>query len=219
MTQEEQQPPRIKIRIESLSDLVFGLALSIGSIVLVSSNVSDIGQLEGNVADFGFSFVIIVFTWLGYTRTMAALPGETPTSLYLNILLLFLVAVEPYLFFVLVSAKGIPLAESFSVPYALNVAAIFLVQGALARLVIHEDRRKKLDDKNRLHPEVLARFRRIAFSDVIIGILYLLSTLPIFWIQVGPTYLRFIIWFSSFSIFFVVRGLARKPKTLVQTQV
>jgi len=28
-------PPRIRVRIESLSDLVFGLALSIGSIILV----------------------------------------------------------------------------------------------------------------------------------------------------------------------------------------
>jgi uncharacterized membrane protein len=98
LTREDQEP-KIKIKIQSFSDLVFGLALSIGSIVLLSRPFSTITDVEVNVLDFGFSFVIIVFTWLGYSRTMAVLPVETSTTLYLNIVLLFLVAIEPYFFY------------------------------------------------------------------------------------------------------------------------
>ncbi len=215
MTQESQQP-RIKIRIESFSDLVFGLALSIGSLVLLSRPYSSITDVEVNVLDFGFSFVIIVFTWLGYSRTMATLPGETSTSLYLNIVLLFLVAIEPYLFFILVSAPTPQSADAFSVPYGLNVAALLLVQGGLSRLALVANRQKAPGGLDRLHPEVIARLRRVSISAAIIGIVYLISTLPYFWVPIGPTFLRFVIWFLSFPIVPAVRG-ARKPKILSQT--
>jgi len=215
MAQEDQQP-RIKIKIQAFSDLVFGLALSIGSIVLLSRPSSSIADVEANVLYFGFSFVIIVFTWLGYSRTMAVLPNETSVSLFLNIILLFMVAIEPYLFFVLVSAGTTQSADLFSVPYGLNVGAIFLVQGGLARLAFVENRRKGAEGPDRLHPEVMARFRRISISDAIIGILYLVSVLPYFWLPIGPTFLRFLIWFSSFSIFFMIRGVSRRPKTANQ---
>jgi uncharacterized membrane protein len=212
---QEDQPPRINIKIRSFSDLVFGLALSIGSIVLLSRPFSSITDVEVNVLDFGFSFVIIVFTWIGYSRTMAVLQTETSVSLYLNIVLLFLAAIEPYLFYILVSAN-IQLVESFSVPYGLNVGAIFLVQGGLARLVIIEDKQNESLGRDRLHPELIAQFRRVTISDVIIGIAFLVSTLPYFWVPIGPTYLRFLIWFSSLSTFFVVRGVSRKPKIVVK---
>ncbi len=63
---QEDSPPRIKVRIESLSDLVFGLALSIGSLEFLSTPGQTAFELEKNVAYFGFSFSILVFTWLGY---------------------------------------------------------------------------------------------------------------------------------------------------------
>src|ERR1700722_908550 len=109
------QQPKIKIRIESLSDLVFGLALSIGSLVLLSKPALSLNDVVINVVEFGFSFLIIVFTWLGYSRTMAVLSSETPHTLYLNLFLLFLVAVEPSLFYVLVSSTTNVFAEVFSV--------------------------------------------------------------------------------------------------------
>jgi hypothetical protein len=104
--------PRIKIRIESLSDLVFGLALSIGTLFLVG-NVPQSGQdILVNMALFGFGFFIIVMVWLGYSRTMAVLPIEVPFALAANLVLLFLVAIEPYLFFVLVLSKTPGLADA-----------------------------------------------------------------------------------------------------------
>jgi len=76
---------RTRIRIESLSDLVFGLALSIGSVFLIG-RVPQTGQdLAANILLFGFSFLILVMTWVGYSRTMAVLPVEVPLALLLNL--------------------------------------------------------------------------------------------------------------------------------------
>jgi hypothetical protein len=48
-------------------------------------------------------------------------------------------------------------AEVASIPYALNVGALFLMQAGLARLVTVEDRDPK--NKNKLNPQLVARFR------------------------------------------------------------
>ncbi len=63
----------------------------------------------------------------------------------------------------------------------MNVGAIFLVQAALGRLVIIEDRNIQSTGKKRLHPDIITRFKRAIIAEVIIGALYLLSVLPIFW--------------------------------------
>lgn len=60
-----QTPPPIKIRKESLPDLVFGLALSIGSLILVGKPTTNGTDLATNVLLFGFGFAIVVLIWLG----------------------------------------------------------------------------------------------------------------------------------------------------------
>jgi len=206
MGEDSQQvsTARIKVRAESLSDLVFGLALSIGSVEFLSSQASNSHDLLLNVAYFGFSFIILVFVWLGYTRTMAVLPRESNTSLYLNIFLLFLVALEPYFFYVLVDSKTRALAGAFSVFYGIDVGLMFLVQAALARLVILEDKKSDPHKEKRLHPLLVSRLRAVMISEIAIGIAYLVSALPFFWEVSTPRgMLRFVIWYSSFSVFFV----------------
>jgi hypothetical protein len=113
--------PRIKVRIESLSDLVFGLALSIGSIILVGKQPQTGQDIAANVLLFGFGFLIIVMTWLGYSRTMAVLPVEAPFALLANLALFFMVAIEPYLFYVMTSVQTPGLADAASVAYAIDV--------------------------------------------------------------------------------------------------
>jgi hypothetical protein len=66
--------PTIRLRIETLSDLVFGLALSIGSITLIEHIPVDAAHLINDVELFAFSFLIVVGIWLGYTRIIAVLP-------------------------------------------------------------------------------------------------------------------------------------------------
>ena len=85
-------------RIQTLSDLIFGLALSIGAIALLSQKPTDLFELGSLLLSFGFSFLILASIWLRYTRIMSALPLQTGRMIGANMLLLFLVSVEPYLF-------------------------------------------------------------------------------------------------------------------------
>ncbi len=194
---------RTKIRIESLSDLVFGLALSIGSVFLIG-RVPQTGQdLAVNILLFGFSFLILVMTWVGYSRTMTVLPVEVPFALLLNLLLLFCVALEPYLFFNLVSVSvdSLDLLNSESIAYALDVGVMFLLLAALALMVVKEERRTGSDRGHlRLHPLVLRRFRRVMKAQAIVGAIFIVSALPIFWTMTPIGYLRFTLWYSSFVI-------------------
>ncbi|MGH9919046.1 MAG: hypothetical protein ACRD6W_09285, partial [Nitrososphaerales archaeon] len=195
--------------IESLSDLVFGLALSIGSIILVGKQPQTGQDIAINVLLFGFGFLIIVLTWLGYSRTMAVLPIEAPYALLANLVLLFVVAIEPYLFYVLTSAQTSGLSDAASVVYALDVGGMFLMQAALARMVVNGDK-ARAQGKLSLHPVVLARFRTLMRLDAIIGFVFVVSALPVFWenTPIGP--LRFYLWSSSFLFNPYLAGLLQR---------
>ncbi len=94
----EEQVQRPRPRIQSLSDLIFGLALSIGALNLIANKPPDTPALFGNIASFGFSFLILIFVWFRYTELVSVLPVETTGTRALNTIMLFLVAIEPYLF-------------------------------------------------------------------------------------------------------------------------
>jgi uncharacterized membrane protein len=202
--------PRVKVRIESLSDLVFGLALSIGSIILVGRLPQNGQELAVDVLLFGFSFLIVVMTWLAYSRIMAVLPVEVQFALLLNIVLLFTVAIEPYLFYVLQSSPTIEILDVGSVAYGLDVGLMFLVLSALSFLLLKEEK-GRLGEHRRAHPIILERFRRFMFAEFIVGAVFAASALPIFWVNTPIGFLRFDFWYSSFAVFFIL-GYVRRPK-------
>jgi len=212
--QKKEDPPhRIKVRIESLSDLVFGLALSIGSLEFLSSPARSPLGLGYNLLYFAFSFFILVFTWLGYSRTMAVLPRETDSSLCLNLALLFLTAIEPYLFYVLVTSPTDSDANVASTVYALNVSGLFLVQAALSRLVISQDKYNKVRNERTVDSVLIARFKSVVIAEILVAVFFLVSTLPVFWgIHTPLGQARFIFWWSAFVVFFA----RRRPKSKAQ---
>jgi uncharacterized membrane protein len=200
--------PRIKIKIESLSDLVFGLALSIGSLILIGRAPQSGHDLEVNVLLFGFSFLIIVLTWLGYSRTMSVLRDETSLGLFANLVLLFFVALEPYLFYVLQSVQPSGLLDAASVAEGLDLAGLFLMQAVLAYLVVRQGGAGSVSGQ-RIHPSVVARFRRTVRLDVIVAAILAVSTLPFFWVNTPFDYVRFIMWYATFAVYFVGRSVSR----------
>ena len=137
---EPPNAPKIRNRIENLSDLVFGLALSIGSIVLISKLPQTPTDLVTGVAIFGFSFLLVVWIWSSYTAVMTALPLEVRGTYVLNVMLLFCVAVEPYLFFVQEEAKP-PFLAFAAASYALDVGAMLFILAGLDRILLSEERR------------------------------------------------------------------------------
>ena len=204
---ESSATPRIRVRIESLSDLVFGLALSFGSLILIGSQPRNGMDLLVNIFIFGFSFMIVIWTWIGYTRTIAVLPTEAPFALPLNFGLLFCVALEPYLFYVLITTKIAELVDPASIAYALDAGLMFLFLAGLGYLVVKEEKRR--GENKRLHPVTLEKFKRLTRLQAIVGGIYIASALPIFSIDtpIGP--LRALLWSSPF----IILTIFRRPKS------
>jgi uncharacterized membrane protein len=85
-------------RIESLSDLIFGLALSLSAYSLLTRPPTQLTGLASDVLAFTFSFLILISVWIRYTGIMSVLPMENRTTRMLNVAMLFSVSLVPYLF-------------------------------------------------------------------------------------------------------------------------
>jgi uncharacterized membrane protein len=189
LAQEKIGAPQ-KTRIESLSDLIFGLALSIGALTLIGQPPSDFQALLLSIAFYAFSFIILISVWYSYTRTMAFLHVETDRLVSFNILLLFLVSIEPFLFNQLINSS-MSLVENASIVYAFDLGGLFAIQAFLANSI--------LSDKNK--PQQVIRAFRLRRNTQLIGMaLFFISALPIFWtwtIQIDSNFgipLRLILW-------------------------
>jgi uncharacterized membrane protein len=204
----EKERASHKPRIESLSDLIFGLALSIGALTLIGQEPANITQLLQSVIFYAFSFTILISVWYGYTRNMALLRFETRGLMALNIMLLFLVTIEPFLFNQLFGGNAV-LVENVSVIYALDLGGLFLIQAFLAHAIF--------SDKSN-PPELLhgVKLRRNTF--LISSLLFFISIIPIFWswtitITSGVVVnLRIILWLTPIVLPSIRRFWERKTK-------
>ena len=213
--QELSTAPRINIRVESLSDLVFGLALSIGSLELIARTPQTPTDLAVSIGLFGFSFMVVVAIWIGYARIMAVMPQSAGGTLSLNMLLLFGVVLEPYLFFVLQSKPGdFSFLDWASFGYALDIGAMFLILGGLIQIVIKRTGRKEL----KLHPLLLDRYRLAKSFYILIGAAYLVSALPFFWIDTPIGRARFVLWYSAFAFVFLGVFYRRRERSHHSTE-
>ncbi len=207
MAQERGGTPQ-KTRIESLSDLIFGLALSIGALTLIGQPPSDFQALVLSIAFYAFSFIILISVWYSYTRTMAFLRVETDRLVIFNILLLFLVSIEPFLFNQLINST-MSLVENASIIYAFDLGGLFAIQAFFANSI--------LSDKNK--PEQVIRDFRLRRNTQLIGMaLFFISALPIFWtwtIQVDSNFgipLRFILWILTLFMPSIRRSWEKRGK-------
>ena len=185
---EEQTPARPRPRIESLSDLVFGLALSIGAFALVSSPPTDVAGFYRDTLTFGFNFVVLISIWIRYTRIMSALPIETRRTMLLNSVLLFTVSLEPFIFNILRSGSStihppIALYEAASSSFGVDLGAMMAIMGVFTLALADEERK--------LVPgEMLSRLRSEAGIWFTSSAIFLVSAVPIFGrIPVGPVLL------------------------------
>ncbi len=189
--------------MQSISDVVFGLALSIGSVILISKLPTDPGALGTDVLAFGFNFLIVIIVWIGYRRAVVTLPHETPTTVAVNLGLLFAVSIEPFLFWVM--DAGGPLLEPASVGYALDVGTMILLQSLLNALLLSEE---KAAPRRGVPSVALARIRRRMWQGVAVGLLFLVSALPVFWIPMpGNSTLRIDLWYVGLVLILLLPRL------------
>jgi len=204
---------RPRPRIESLSDLVFGLALSIGAIALVSNPPTTVTGLYSDIVTFCFNFVVLISIWLRYTRIMSALPIETRTTMMLNSVLLFAVTMEPFLFNILRSGNSarppsIPLFESASSLYGLDLGMMMLIMGSFTLALA--------DEEKRLVPKEMTRQLRFESTTWFVSSgIFLVSAIPLFGrisiggVLVSGLSLRLVLWLVAVLVVWVRRGAGR----------
>jgi len=189
-----EPPLRPRPRIESLSDLIFGLALSVGSLALVSSLPTNEGALIQDIGTFAFTFLILISVWFDYTRIMSVMPINEQRTVTLNTVLLFTVSLEPFLFILLKSPSN-------SSPFFLFVSQVYAVDlGTMMAVLASFAGTLAVDLKIRLDPKVRASFRRESLLRFVSAGVFLLSVAPVFGttvVTIGAFQepLRIIMWF------------------------
>jgi uncharacterized membrane protein len=203
----EQSTP--KPRIESLSDLIFGLALSIGALSLISKPPANPAEIRSDIIGFTISFVILISVWLRYTSIMSVLPMETPATVFLNVALLFLVSIEPYFFDLLnpglnPTQSQLANLEYASVLFALDIAGLMAIMALFTHILTVEEKRL-------VSQELIGKYKLLRNSFFLAATLFLLSALPQFWTwTIKGTHFRFIFWLVPIGIFWIRRILEKE---------
>ncbi len=159
-------------RIQTLSDLIFGLALSIGALSLIGQQPTSFGEVAVSLAFFSFSFLILVGVWRSYSSILSVLPVETETLTSLNILLLFTVSIEPYLFNQLFTSLG-DFWNNVSVLFAADLAGMFLILAFFNHALADET-------KNFVPKAYMREYRFSRNYDLLVAGIFLFSMIPAF---------------------------------------
>jgi uncharacterized membrane protein len=77
--------------------MIFGFALAVGALSLTVRNAQNESEVIAGIFIFGLSFVILIVIWWGHHDLMTHIDTNKPKTIFLNIVLLFFVAIEPYL--------------------------------------------------------------------------------------------------------------------------
>ncbi len=184
--------------------MVFGLALSLGALVLIGQPPQDPDHLHVGVGLFGFSFLILVTVWYNYSSVMGVLPVETRGLISANLVLLFVVALEPYLPFVVAFHVLDAVGEAASVLYAVDLAVMNAILAGFVHVLSQEDRRL-------VHASLLRKMRSIRDVNNGFAFVFLLSLAPVFWTWswFGNMPSRIDIWVLTLPVGWAVR-LARR---------
>jgi uncharacterized membrane protein len=219
--QGEQHSKHPRPRLETLSDLIYGLSLSIGAISLVITNNqrSTPGDINRNILEFLFVFLIMITSWIIYTSDMSVLPVETRLVTFLNVILLILVAIIPYLFDQAVSQYNqIGDQDYASTLFAIDYAGTLLILAGFAHIISQEE--KQLVDGDQM-----VRLRRIRNRLTLLTIIVLFSlAVPWSWLLFGIQ-VRLFIWYVPIISFWLNRmrsrpfGIARISNLVESTKL
>lgn len=183
--------------------MVFGLALSIGALAVISQTPAEPGQLYFGLFFFAFNFLILVQIWYRYAAIMAALPMETTALVDLNLLLLFAVALEPYLLNLFAYHITAAVGEAASVLYAVDVAGMNAILAAFMHVLAKEETPLQ-------PPPTIRRYRVSRNIMAAYVVIFLLSTLPVFWSWTWSGLpVRVVLWILTLPFGWLVRSIAR----------
>ena len=211
-----QQPsgPRPRPRIETMADLIFGLSLAIGSIALIGNSPLNADEINSHILAFFFTFLILITCWLIYTTDMSVLPVETRAVTFLNVALLLLVAIVPYLLNSVelvnpsLSVESASAIRNYSSTlFALDLAGILVILATFAHII-------SLEEKRLVAPELAALFRNGRNRMAIIAVLMTITIAPQFWeLKLLGVPLRLYAWYVPLVSYWVGRAIRPDSRT------
>jgi uncharacterized membrane protein len=186
--------------IEKLTTAVFGFALAVGALSLTKANPETVGDIIGGLVLFTLSFIILVVIWWGTSDIMSKIEQGNRVAIFLNIVLLFFVAIEPYLLNVLSASVALfPLSSTL---YGIDMAFLMGVSGALCHILIKQN-------KAILTPQQLRYFVVNRNNQFVCAGLFLFS-LPTWFLEwtISGLSIRVLIWFATlaFSLTVTIRN-------------
>jgi uncharacterized membrane protein len=180
--------------IEKLTTAVFGFALAVGALSLTAANPETIADVVEGLVLFSLSFLILVVIWWGTSDIMSKIDQGKPVTIFLNIVLLFFVAIEPYLLNILnASVELFPLSSTL---YAIDMAFLMGLSAALCHILINN---ATLTTQQRRH------FTIGRNNQFVCAGLFFISILPQFleW-TLGGMSVRVLIWFATLAFSLIV---------------
>ena len=178
--------------IEKLTDAVFGFALAVGALSLTAANPETTTDVVGGLVLFSLSFIILVVIWWGTSDIMSKLDHDKPVTVFLNIVLLFFVAIEPYLLNILnISTSLFPLSSAL---YALDMSFLMGVSAGLCHILLKENEETLTKQQQRFY--TMNRNNQFVFAG-----LFFLSILPPFLeLTLAGISVRVLIWFATLAL-------------------
>ena len=213
-TQPSLGERRPRPRIETLADLVFGLSLSVGAIGLIASSPTTQDEINNHIFAFGFTFLVLITAWIIYTTYMSVLPGDTRAVTFLNVALLLLVAIVPYLLnSVELSNPSLSPAEASAIGayastlFTLDLTGLMVILAAFAHVI-------SLEEKNLVAPELARLFRNGRNRMMILSVATAISIAPQFWEwTLFGVPVRLYIWYVPFISYWVGRIISPQSRT------
>jgi uncharacterized membrane protein len=196
--------------IENLSNLVFGLVLSLVALVLISNPPKNPKEMMQDILWFVFSFMIVMSVWKSYVGIVAEIEDWGSRDMLLNLLLLLFVGLEPYFFnsitfqnYLLPPAELDTMNNAGTTAYALDIAFILFILASYYHIISKEHS----DDEKKKR-----RYRRKRNLRTLNGALFAVSALPFMWtVKMDGMELRYIFWFLPLvMLFFDIAMLALK---------
>jgi uncharacterized membrane protein len=173
-----------------LSDLIYGLSLSIGaiSLIITASKASNTDEINRNILEFLFVFLILMTSWIIYTGNMSVLPVETRLVIFLNVLLLMLVAIFPYLFDQLVSPFNSSDVQNYaSVLFTIDYGVTLLIMSAFAHII-------SIEEKQLVATTLITRYKTARTRVFLLSLMVFASlAVPWDWTLYGVQ-VRFYVW-------------------------
>ena len=212
--QREAAEKRPRARIETLADLIFGLSLSVGSVAAIASSPTTPAEIGSHILAFMFTFLLLITAWLIYTGFMSVLPVETRTIVFLNVALLLLVTLIPYLLnSVEFISHSVPAADASEIKdvasllFALDFTGILVIMAVFAHVL-------SLEEKKLVAPELAKLFRngrnRMAALDVLTAI----SIAPPFGqVLILGVPARLFMWYVPLISYWVGRAVSPESRT------